>query len=78
MTTEKIAEHLERILPEFLDGFALIGFSASNGEPIVRCLCPNEAAQYQMNAISLALLQAGGWPMAPKEPEQAEPRWTTN
>ena len=60
MTTEDVAAHLHRQLPEFLEGYLVIGRHAGNGELVARYWAPTAESAADMNAVIAAIAEAGG------------------
>lgn len=78
MTTEAIAAHLHRVLPEFLEGYVIVGVSAQDGTTIARYWFPDPEACARINGILAMIQKAGGVPMSTEPTEPDESCSTTN
>jgi hypothetical protein len=60
MDKEAVANHLHRVLPDYLEGYLVIGRHAATNELIARYHGPTQEAVDDMNAVLGAIVAAGG------------------
>jgi hypothetical protein len=59
-STEQIAQQLHNVLPEFLEGYLVLGTNPLTGEPVARFWAPSKESEERLNLMVRLIAESGG------------------